>query len=157
MRVGNQRQYGAFSSNSAIFRKANCAALIICCVSLFGSMSSPRHPNLVSNATRPMHSKDHLWISLAKSSGSSLFSSSRRVWHRCMKSSVTCSNGFTYRRTVDNCSTGFCTRDRNSFHCSPWTPTTPGKSPKKSLRNSLLYLTKLATEMNEKSIRFDNI
>ena len=115
---------------------------MICCGSLFGSKVPSRQPSLVSKATRPMHSNDHLWISFAKSSGSSLLSSSRLL-QRVMKSLVTCSNGFTYRRTVDNCNTGFCTRDRNSFHFSPCTPTTPGKSPKKSLRNSLLYLTKL--------------
>lgn len=126
-----------------MFLNANCAALMICCGSLLGSRVPSRQPSLVSNATSPMHSSDHLWISFAKSFGNSLFASSNCVWQRVMKSSVTCSNGFTYRLTVDSCKTGFCTRDRNSFHFSPCTPTTPGRSPKKSLRNSFLYLTKL--------------
>lgn len=144
--VGNHRQYGALSSSIAMFLNANCAALIICCGSLLGSKVPSRQPNLVSKATRPMHSNDHLWISLAKSFGSSLFSSSSSDRHRVMKSSVTFSSGFTYRRTVDSCKTGFWTRERNSFHFSPCTPTTPGRSPKKSLRNSLLYFTKLLVE-----------
>ena len=83
--------------------------------SRFGS----KHPSRVSSATSPMHSRDHLWISLSKSSGSSLRSSSS-CWHRSMNSSVTCSSGDTYRRTVDSWRTGFWTRERNSRHGSPW-------------------------------------
>ena len=58
--LGNHRQYGALSSNIAIFLSTNCAAFIICCGSLFGSNFSSRHPKRVSRATSPIHSNDHL-------------------------------------------------------------------------------------------------
>uniref|UniRef100_A0AAG5DBT0 Uncharacterized protein n=1 Tax=Anopheles atroparvus TaxID=41427 RepID=A0AAG5DBT0_ANOAO len=118
MGVGKYRQYGAFSSSVATLRRAYLAALMICCGSDFGSRLGSRQPSRASSATRPMHSRDHLWISLSKSSGNSWRSSSS-CWQRSMNSSVTCSNGDTYRRTVDNWRTGFCTRDRNSRHGSP--------------------------------------
>lgn len=116
--VGKYLQKGIFNSRTATFRSACLAAFMIC----WGSESSVRfgskQPNLVSNATRPIHSNDHLWISLSKSSGSSEFTS-RNCSQRDKKSLVTSSIGSQYRRTVDNCRTGFCTRERNSLHCSP--------------------------------------
>lgn len=116
--VGKYLQKGIFSSSTATFLSACFAALINC----WGSESSvrlgSRQPNLVSRATLPIHSRDHLCISLSKSSGSSILTS-LNCSQRTRKSSVTCSMGSQYRRTVDNCRTGFCTRDRNSLQGSP--------------------------------------
>lgn len=37
-----------------------------------------------------------------------------------INSSVTCSIGCIYLRTIFGCKIGFCTLVRNVFHCSPW-------------------------------------
>ncbi|CAD6236185.1 GSCOCG00008092001-RA-CDS [Cotesia congregata] len=55
--------------------------------------------------------------------------------------------GEIYFLTVCGCKIGFCTLVRKFFHGSPsYTPTTPPRSPKKSLRTSLLYLTRQGIE-----------
>lgn len=146
--LGNHLQYGALSSSIAIFRNTNCAAFIICCGSLLGSSLSSRQPKRVSSATSPMHSNDHLWISLEKSFGNSLRSSSKCCVQRVMKSSVTFSSGLTYRRTVDSCKTGFWTLDLNSRHCSP-------KGNKTKKNNKLCTgINLLLTNYTHKQINF---